>query len=383
MAHCNTVLNQFLHFVPRHEIESLSAEHHQGRRFRKAGRWSQFVMMAFAQLSGRCSLRDVIAGLSSQAHKLYHLGAGVLARSTLARINNDKPAALYEALFGRLLGRCQTVAPGHGFRFKNKLYSLDATTIDLCLSVFPWARFRRAKGGIKLNVGLNHEGYLPEFVGIHEAAHHEVNWARVLQLPSGSVVVMDRGFTDYGWYKQLIEQGIFFVTRMKENADYRVIDRRPVNRAQGLICDQSIEWAGYYSRRACPHTLRRIRYQDPESGQEYVFVTNAFHLSPKTIADIYKARWQVELFFKWIKQNLKIKTFFGTSKNAVMTQIWIALCIYLMLAYLKFKSGLGLSMQHMLRLLHLNLFERRDLMALLRGDPPKLDLTNPNQMKLI
>lgn len=156
MAHCNTVLNQFLHFVPRHEIESLSAEHHQGRRFRKAGRWSQFVMMAFAQLSGRCSLRDVIAGLSSQAHKLYHLGAGVLARSTLARINNDKPAALYEALFGRLLGRCQTVAPGHGFRFKNKLYSLDATTIDLCLSVFPWARFRRAKGGIKLNVGLNH-----------------------------------------------------------------------------------------------------------------------------------------------------------------------------------------------------------------------------------
>lgn len=194
---------------------------------------------------------------------------------------------------------------------------------------------------------------------------------------------MDRGFTDYGWYKQLIEQGIFFVTRMKENADYRVIDRRPVNRAQGLICDQSIEWAGYYSRRACPHTLRRIRYQDPESGQEYVFVTNAFHLSPKTIADIYKARWQVELFFKWIKQNLKIKTFFGTSKNAVMTQIWIALCIYLMLAYLKFKSGLGLSMQHMLRLLHLNLFERRDLMALLRGDPPKLDLTNPNQMKLI
>jgi hypothetical protein len=384
MAHCNTVFNQLLRFVPRHEIENLSAKHHRGRRFRTASRWSQFVTMAFAQLSGRCSLRDVIEGLSSQAHKLYHLGAGLMPRSTLSRLNQNKPAELYEEVFGRLLQRCQSVAPGHGFRFQNKLYSLDATTIDLCLSVFPWARFRRTKGGVKLNLGLNHEGYLPEFVDLSEAAHHEVNWARTLKLPQGSIAVFDRGFTDYGWYKQLTDQGIFFVTRLKGNADYRVTDRRPVNKKHGLICDQSIEFTGYYAHQHCPDTLRRVHYRDPESGQTYAFLTNAFHLSAKTIADIYKARWQVELFFKWIKQNLKIKTFFGTSKNAVMTQIWIALCIYLMLAYLKFKSKLGLSLQQMLRLLHLNLFERRDLMALLKGDPPDPPTpTNPNQMALI
>lgn len=383
MAHCNTVFNQLLRFVPRHEIESLSAKHHRGRQFRTASRWSQFVTMAFAQLSGRCSLRDVIEGLSSQAHKLYHLGAGLLPRSTLSRLNQDKPAQLYEEVFGRLLHRCQSVAPGHGFKFQNKLYSLDATTIDLCLSVFPWAQFRRTKGGVKLNMGLNHDGYLPEFVDLSEAAHHEVNWARTLKLPRGSIVVFDRGFTDYGWYKQLIDQGIFFVTRLKTNADYRVSDRRRVRKNQGLTCDQSIEFTGYYARQRCPDTLRRVRYRDPQSGHAYVFLTNAFHLSAKTIADIYKARWQVELFFKWIKQNLKIKTFFGTSKNAVMTQIWIALCIYLMLCYLKFKSKLGLSLQQVLRLLHLNLFERRDLMALLKGDPPNLAPINPNQMALI
>lgn len=383
MSHCNTVLNQLLHFIPRHEIEGLSTKHHQGRRFRKASRWSQFVMMAFAQLSGRSSLRDVIEGLSRQSHKLYHLGAGLLPRSTLARINQDKPAELYEAVFGRLLHRCRSLAPGHGFRFHNKMYSLDATTIDLCLSVFPWAHFRRAKGGVKLNIGLNHEGYLPEFVDLSEAAHHEVKWARTLKLPGGSMAVFDRGFTDYGWYKQLIEQGIFFVTRLKDNADYRVIERRDVNKRQGLICDQSIVFAGYYARQHCPHTLRRIRYRDPVSSQVYVFLTNAFHLSAKTIADIYKARWQVELFFKWIKQNLKIKTFFGTSKNAVMTQIWIALCIYLMLAYLKFKSQLQLGLQQILRLLHLNLFERRDLMALLKGEPPDSGHANPNQLALL
>lgn len=278
MAHCNTILSQILKFVPRHEFETLARQYHSGRAFRKASRWSQFVSLTIAQLSGRNSLRDIVDNMSAQVHRLYHLGSAKLSRSSLSRINEDKPYALYEALFGKLLARCQSVAPDHKFKFSHPLYSLDASTIDLCLSAFPWADFRTTKGAIK---------------------------------------------------------------------------------------------------------LRRVGYIDAETGKHYVFLTNNFKLAAKTIADIYKARWQVELFFKWIKQNLKVKSFIGTSKNAVMTQIWVAMCVYLLIAFLKFQSKLTRSMQQILRLLQLNLFDKRDLMALLRGDPPPDSLPDINQIKLI
>lgn len=383
MSHYNTVFSQLLKLIPRHEFESLAKQHHTGRSFRTASRWSQFVTMSMGQLCGRNSLRDIVENISAQAHRLYHLGSAKLSRSNLSRINESKPYALYEALFGKLLHRCQKTAPGHDFRFNNPLYSLDASTIDLCLSVFPWADFRTTKGAVKLHVGLNHAGYLPEFVTVTEGNRHDVTIGRILKFPKGSIVAIDKGYNDYTWYKQLTEKEISFVTRLKTNAKFRVVCRRDVLKSKGLTSDQTIEFTGPQTAKKCPIQLRRIGYRDPETGKRYVFLTNNFKLAAKTIADIYKARWQVELFFKWIKQNLKIKSFVGTSKNAVMTQIWIALCIYLLLAFLKFQSKLKKSMQQILRLLQLNLFEKRDLMALLRGDPPRDSLPDINQMALL
>ncbi len=383
MAHYNTVFSQLLKLIPRHEFETLAKQHHSGRSFRSASRWSQFVTMAMGQLSGRNGLRDIVENLSAQTHRLYHLGSARLSRSNLSRINENKPSALYEALFEKLLKRCQGVVPGHQFRFKNPLYSLDASTIDLCLSVFPWAKFRTTKGAVKLHVGLNHAGYLPEFVTLTEGRKHDVTVGRILKFPKGSIVVMDKAYNDYTWYKQLTNNGIFFVTRLKSNAKYRVIERREVLQSKGLTSDQTIEFTGLQVAKKCPVQLRRIGYRDPATGKHYVFLTNNFKLAARTIADIYKARWQVELFFKWIKQNLKIKSFVGTSKNAVMTQIWIALCMYLLLAFLKFQSKLTKSMQQILRLWQLNLFEKRDMMALLRGDPPPDRVPDPNQMVML
>ena len=350
--------------VSRHEFETLATRHHEGRRLRKMTRWSQFVSMALAQLAGRSSLRDVVSNLCAQTTKLYHLGTAPVSRSSLARINEKQPYSLYEALFAKLLCQCQGLAPRHGFRFKNKLYSLDASTIDLCLSVFPWAKFRTTKGVIKLHVGLDHNGLLPAFMTITDGKTHEITAARALQLPKHSIVVIDRGYTDYRWYNHLNSRKLFFVTRQRKNACYRVTQRRRINKAKGLTSDQTIELTGVKARQ-CPIALRRIGFKDAETGIQYFFLTNNFKLAASTIAAIYKARWQIELFFKWIKQNLKIKSFLGTSKNAVMTQIWIALCIYLLLAYLKFASQIDRSLQQILQLLQLNLFNRRDLQTAL------------------
>lgn len=383
MAHCNTVLNQILKIVPRHEFESLAKQHHSGRAFRTASRWSQFVSLSMAQLTGRNSLRDVVENVSAQAHRLYHLGSTRLTRSTLSRINQNKPYELYEALFGTLFKRCQSKTSGHNFRFNNALYSLDASTIDLCLSVFPWADFRTTKGAIKLHVGLNHNGYLPEFVTVTEGRCADVTAGRKINFPKGSIVVMDKGYNDYEWYKQLNDKVINFVTRLKKNAKYHVVKRCRVLKNKGVRSDQTIEFTGVQTAKKCPIRLRRISYRDVTTGKRYVFLTNNFKLSAKTIADIYKSRWEVELFFKWIKQNLKIKSFIGTSKNAVMTQIWIAMCVYLIVAFLKLQSKSRKSNLQILRVLQLNLFEKRDLMALVRGDPVKHQRYNPNQFSLL
>ena len=380
MAHHNTVFSQILKLIPRHEFESLARKHHQGQKLRKMTRWSQFVSLGLAQLAGRASLRDVVSNLKAQAGKLYHLGCGDVNRSSLARVNEQQPHELYEALFGKLLTRCQALAPKHRFRFRNKLYSLDASTIDLCLSVFPWAKFRTTKGAIKLHVGLDHDGYLPTFMQVTDGKVHEVNMARTLNLPKGSIVVFDRGYTDYKWYNYLNENKVYLVTRQKKNACYNVIERRPASRTSGITSDQTIRLTGTKAEQ-CPALLRRIGYRDPETGKHYVFLTNAFHLAARTIAAIYKERWKIELFFKWIKQNLKIKSFLGTSRNAVLTQIWVAMCMHLLLAYIKFMSKLGLGLQQILRLLQLNLFERRDLQSLLRGDPP-VPKISPMQTRL-
>jgi len=315
MSHVNTVLGQILKMIPRHEFEALANQHHTGRRFRKASRWSQFVAMTMAQLSGRSSLRDVISNLHAQSHRLYHLGSAILSRSNLARINEDKPYALYEHLFSKLLARCQPKSPGHGFRFNNKLYSLDASTIDLCLNLFPWANFRTTKGAVKLHVGLDHQGYLPTFVTISDGKTTDIEAGRAMDFPTNSIVVCDRGYNDYAWYKQLTDKDIFFVTRLKKNANYRTVKRFNVTRKKHICSDQLIEFTGIQAHKKCPIQLRRVGYRDPETKKHYVYLTNNYSLSARTIADIYKKRWEVELFFKWIKQNLKIKNSWARQKT--------------------------------------------------------------------
>lgn len=380
MAHHNTVFAQLLKLVPRHQFESLAERHHVGRRFRKTSRWSQFVALAMGQLSGRHSLRDVVANAEAQHSRWYHLGARRITRSTLARLNEQQPCAFYEALFAKLYQRCKPMAPQHRFRFKNPLYSIDSSLIDLSLKIFPWGHFALSKAALKLHLGLDHGGHLPAFATITNARTADLAVGRTLKLPRGSIVVFDKGYDDYSWYTALTKQGVFFIGRQKRDARYRVVERRRVNKSHGLICDQTIELTGLKSRQETLAPLRRIAYRDTESGQRYVFITNHFALAAGTIAACYKQRWQIELFFKWIKQNLKINAFLGTSKNAVMTQIWIALCMYLMLAYLKHLSNISGSMQHILRLLQLNLFARRDLTGLLPGNPPNPEPPGPQTL---
>lgn len=368
MAHSNTILAQVLTLISRPQIELLEPVHGTGRPSRVLSRWSQFGALVFAQLAGRHSLRDVVSSLASQANALAPLHLMPPKRSTLAEANERRPAALYQALFFTLYARCQAVAPGHRFRFKSPLFSLDSTTISLCLRLFPWARFRRAKGAIKLHTLLDHAGHIPAYMVLTEGKRSDLAVARGLQLPKGSIVVMDRGYIDYGFLFRLAQDGVYFVTRQKVNARVKVTERFEVDWHRGLTSDHNVILLGQKAH-AYPAVLRRVGYRAPETGKHYVFWTNAFHLSAATVAAIYKQRWQIELFFKAIKQHLKIKTFLGTSENAVMTQIWVALITYLILAFLRFKAGLGLSFHQMLRLLQINLFDRRNL----------LDLFNPQQ----
>ena len=379
MAHCNTIFHQMLKLLPRHHFAKLEAEHGTGRKARSFTRWSQLVHLLSMQLTARASLRDGVASLKARVKSLYHLGVKPVARSTFADANGQRPASFFEALFVLMYRRCQPLAPKHKFRFKNKLFSLDATVVSLCLSLFPWARFRRTKGGIKLHTLLDHDGYLPAFVALSPAREHEVQRARSLSLPKGSIVVEDMGYADYDRYAQLTAQKIFFVTRQKRNARYEVLERRKVNKQQGLLSDQTIR----LQAQECPILLRRIAYRDAATGRRYVFLTNHFKLAAKTIADIYKERWQIEIFFRFIKQNLKIKAFLGNSENAVLTQIYAALIVYLLLCYLKFMCNLSITLQNCIRILQLNLFRTCTWQELFEP-PDKIsdNMCHPKQLTL-
>lgn len=377
MAHCSTVLSQIVRFFPRHEFQALAEKHHVGQKFRSFSRWTQFVAMLTAQLSRRSSLRDLLDNFDVQSSKFYHLGIKAFSRATLARCNEKQPHTLYEELFKRLLGRCQSMAPRNkAFKLDGKIYLLDASLVELTLSLFPWAKYQKKKGAAKLHIGLDADGYLPAFVDFTRGNEHEINRARELELTRGSYVVFDRGYTDYSWYQELTEDGVFFVTRLKSNAVVTPGRKRRGRKSPGVIEDQEI----HLGKR--PETFRQITYLDEETGITYQFVTNALDIPAQTVADLYKERWQIELFFKWIKQNLKVKSFLGTSMNAVKTQLWIALCAYLVLSFLKFQSKAKLSPQRMLRILQLNLFERRDLWGLFKPPKSRKGLQN-NQLCLI
>ena len=365
------VFRQLLDLLPRHEFDAEARQHQEGQRLRVMSRWAQFVALGLGQLGGLQSLRDIVGNLRAQPHKLYHLGVrAFVSRSSLARVNAQQPYTLYEALFGRLLARCQQRAPRHGFRFKNKLYAVDASTIDLCLAAFPWASFRRTKGAIKLHVGVDLAGHLPTFISVTDGKTGDVTVARTWTFPAGSVVVADRAYLDFGWLHQLQQRGVTFVTRLKRNVRYQVVREHDVDIRTGVLSDQTIELTSARSRKAYPGTLRRVGYWDEETRRSYVFVTNNTTWVGKTIANLYKSRWQIELFFKWIKQHLKVKRFVGRTKNAVLSQLWVATCMYLLLAYLKFVLRLSWSLHQMLRVLQLNLFDRRPLVELFTTPSP-------------
>ena len=365
MAHNTTVFRQLLDLLPRHEFDAEARRHQKGQRLRVMSRWAQFVALGLGQLAGLQSLRDIIGSLRAQPHKLYHLGVrAFVSRSSLARVNTEQPYTLYETLFGRLLARCQQRAPRHGFRFKNKLFAVDASTIDLCLAAFPWASFRRTKGAIKLHVGLDQAGHLPTFISVTDGKTGDVTVARTWTFPAGSVVVADRAYLDFEWLHQLQQRGVTFVTRLKRNVRYQVLREHDVDIRTGVMSDQTIELTGARGRKAYPGTLRRVGYWDEETQRSYVFVTNNTTWVGKTIANLYKSRWQIELFFKWVKQHLRIKSFFGTSENAVKSQIWIAVSVYVLVAILKKRLDLPVSLYTILQTLSLTAFEKTPLLRL-------------------
>jgi len=359
-----SIFSQLLQLFPRIEFQKAVRETKAERHARGFTCWGQFVAMLFCQLGRAHSLREITGGLRSCEGKLKHLGITAPSRSSLAYANGHRPWQLYQEVFLQLLERCRMqVGGGKKFRFKNKLVSLDSSTIDLCLSIFDWARFRRTKGAVKLHLLLDHEGYLPEFAWITEGKVADVKIAQQLHFAPGTIVVDDRGYTDYALWGRWCSEHVYFVTRMKDNALYEVIGDKKIPHHRHILKDEQIELRGPKAIEKCPYPLRRIEAEDPDTGETLAFITNHVALGASTIAAIYKDRWQIETFFKALKQNLKIKTFVGTSPNAVKIQIWTALIAMLVLKFLQLWSKFHWSLSNLVALLRLNLFTHRDLWA--------------------
>jgi hypothetical protein len=359
-----SIFSQLLQLFPRDEFHQAVKKTRAERHARGFTCWAQFVAMLFCQLGRAHSLREISGGLRSCEGKLKHLGITAPSPSTLAYANEHRPWQLFQEVFLLLLARFQNEGIGKKkFRFKNKLVSLDSTLIDLSVSLFNWALFRQTKGAIKLHLLLDHDGYLPTFAWITEGKIADIQIARQIVFPPGTVVVDDRAYNDYRLFAQWTSQGVYFVTKMKENALYEVVGDRDVPPNRNILKDELIEFTGYGAREKCPFPLRRIEVYDPQAQEVRVFLTNHMDWGGTTIAAIYKDRWQIEIFFKYLKQNLKIKTFVGTSPNAVKTQIWTALIAMLLLRYLQICSRFAWSLSNLVALLRMNLFTHRDLWA--------------------
>jgi len=379
-----SIFSQLLQLFPRYEFQKLVKQTQAERHARGFTCWDQFVSMLFCQLGRAHSLREITDGLRSCEGKLKHLGILAPHRSTLAYANEHRPWELYQEIFLLLLRRVQNEGIGKKkFRFKNKLVSLDSTVIDLSISLFNWAHFRRTKGAIKLHLLLDHDGYLPNFAWITEGKVADIQIARQILFPPGTIVVDDRAYTDYRLFGRWTSQKVYFVTKLKENAQYEVVGEGKPPQNRNILQDQLIEFTDPISREKCPYPLRLIQAYDPDKEEVYFFLTNHMDLGATTIAAIYKDRWQIEIFFKYLKQYLKIKTFVGTSPNAVKIQIWTALIAMLMLRHLQLAARFAWSLSNLVALLRMNLFTHRDLWAWLHQpfDTPPTDY-EPEQLAL-
>ena len=366
MAHCSTLMGQLLQLIPRHVFDHLVDTHAwQGPNPRKFTYWSHLVAMLFGQWSARKSLRDLVFSLKRQARKFYHLGFAAVPRSTLADANEQRPAVIFEKTYYKLYERVSAEL-GQQPQEAPEIKIIDATTIDLCAAVFPWAKFRTNKGAIKLHTILT--GLLPQCVLVTDGKTHDRRAVQDLHFKPDDLLIFDRAYLDYAWLYRLHEGGVWFVTRLKTNSCYAIIQTQATSGP--VVADQLIRLRSPHGQTSYPEVLRRVHYRDPETGKEYVFLTNRLDLPVLEVAELYRRRWQIELFFKWIKQNLKIKAFYGTSKNAVLIQIWTALIAYLLLVWLKFKSKTGWGLLQLTRLAQTMLLERLDLWALLCPRPP-------------
>jgi len=371
MIRTASLFSQLLARVPRNEFARIVARHGGQRAAKGFDCWTQLVAMLFCHLARADSLREICNGLACCLGKLVHLGVGRAPnKSTLSYANARRSADIYRDLFWAMLGhfRDQRMlgAPTR-FRFKNKLLSLDASTISLCLALFPWASFRRVKGGVKLHVLLDHADYLPAWALVTEARRHESTLAKTLRLTPGSIVVMDRGYNDFTLFQQWCDAGVWFVTRLKEATVYEVVRENPLPTRGNILADEVIGLVGPGALDKCPALLRRIVVWDPQNERQIVLLTNHMQFGPTTVAAIYKERWQIEIFFKTLKQQLRVKTFVGTSENALLIQIWTALIALLLLRWLHYLSTAGWSLSNLAALLRLNLFTYRDLDQWLRN----------------
>ena len=381
-----SIFSQILQLIPRDRFESAVRKQRAERHARGFSSWGQFVAMLFCQLAQAKSLREITEGLQASEGKLKHLGLPEApARSTLAYANSHRPWQLFETVFQQLLADCQkrlgVAKAGAKLGLPGKLLSLDATVIDLCAAVFDWAQFRTTKGAVKLHLLLDHDGYLPCYAVITEGKVHEIQVARKLKLQPGTMLVFDRGYADYDWFQRLTEEGVHFVTRLKDNATYIVVERRKAN-GNGVRSDEIMVLEKQARSEAAPF-LRRIRYWDEANQRELVFLTNHLELQAATVAAIYKERWQIELLFKALKQNLRIKTFVGTTANALKTQIWTALIALLAVKFLQLQAKFSWSLSRLIALLRQQLFVYRDLWRWLESPfEPPMELTAADSPQL-
>ena len=381
MQHTNTIFHQIIRTVPRHLFDQVAQRYNGDKRTRSLSCWTQFCVMVYGQLCSRQSLRDVISAWDSHASAHYHVGARKVKRSTLADANAKRPSAMYMEVFYWLLGQSRGASIGH----KDAVRLIDSTTIDLCKQQFEWASFRSGKSGVKIHTVYDPDAQAPTFFSITHAKKHDKKEAEKMPLLKGATYVFDRAYNDYAWFHDLSQDGITFVSRMKSNAGFEVVESVPVSDA-GVLEDQWIRLSSAKGREACPTTLRRIRFVREADNKTLTFITNDLKRSAGEIASLYKQRWQIELFFKWIKQNLKIKRFIGTSENAVKIQIIIAMIAYLLLHLANRVIGSQVTLQQLARLVSVNLMQRRDILELVmkQSPPPKRQPTeNLNQLSLI
>jgi Domain of unknown function (DUF4372)/Transposase DDE domain len=380
------VFSQLMEFIPQHAFRKCVNRYQGNYRMRSFSCYDQFLCMAFAQLTFRESLRDIECCLRAMEEKLYHAGIrSQVSRSTLADANENRDWRIYADFAQLLIHQARTLylKEDFGVQLNETVYALDSSTIDLCLSLFPWARFRKTKAGIKLHTLLDLRGSIPSFIAITEAKLHDVNILDELTPEPGAIYVMDRGYLDFQRLYAFHQAPAFFVIRSKSNTDLRRLYSNPVDKDSGVRCDQIVVLGGFYTNQSYPERLRRIKFYDAQRDKRLTFLTNQFTLPAATIADLYRCRWQVETFFKWIKQHLRIKAFYGTSENAVKTQIWIAVAVYVLVAIVKKRMQIGLSLYTILQILSLTLFEKTPLYQAFAQNAYRNKIaTIDNQLKL-